>query len=698
MSRRSPLVGLAVLSLVGSLLAVSAVPAAGEDGEADDPATYSACVGPATEPAGFEDVEEGSVAEAAINCMTHYKIMRPTSEGRFSPGVGVTRQAMALFLIRAAGPAGIDVPRARDEGFRDIDDLPREARDAVNQLVALGITRGTTSRTFSPDDLVTRRQMVQFLARFLDEAPVGEGGVDIDDVDPDDDHFLDIDDLPHGPYDAIRNLFEMGVTNGTSRTRFSPERTVTRAQMAMFISRMLAHTNARPAGVTMQSTDTSVTAGDSAEVVVSVRASDFEAEEDAFVDLFHAPSRREAFDSDGRCHGDVIAAAGGDPCEIDFADETTDALGNLIYDVFIDASLVLWAWSGDRNARYDDDRTQAATLEFNAAKAPVKFDVTYDFPEEATKVPFGRWVTVTFQLVDEDDNPVREKGAEIRIRSIEKNGSRVDRDRTRTHTTDSSGEVRLRFRQTDPDSRDGDPDATLDLTVERADYDADPTPRVQWSDEDDEPTTLVLKQTVAYHQATDSGRGGRNTVTATLYDQYGDPVSRQRVHFTSNDPDGLHTNQDPDRSGEAQNAYRKSTNSRGVATVSYFRDSDATIVETINADTLGSNGVQAKSIEHYWVDDPPDDPADNPSCGPVEYHDEDRDTLVYNPSADDMGPYVVTYDSNDQFNVWDETDQEADAETFATFSKGIAEGAILTVTVDGSARSSVNVFTRGKPC
>ena len=45
MSRRSPWAVLGVLGLVGSLLAISAGPAAGKDGEADHLARYSACVG-----------------------------------------------------------------------------------------------------------------------------------------------------------------------------------------------------------------------------------------------------------------------------------------------------------------------------------------------------------------------------------------------------------------------------------------------------------------------------------------------------------------------------------------------------------------------------------------------------------------------------------------------------------------------------
>ena len=61
------------------------------------------------------------------------------------------------------------------------------------------------------------------------------------------------------------------------------------------------------------------------------------------------------------------------------------------------------------------------------------------------------------------------------------------------------------------------------------------------------------------------------------------------------------------------------------------------------------------------------------------YHDEDRDTLVFDPAAGDMGPYVISYDSNDQFNVWGDTDQETDAETFATFSKAMSSPAVKTV-------------------
>ena len=71
--------------------------------------------------------------------------------------------------------------------------------------------------------------------------------------------------------------------------------------------------------------------------------------------------------------------------------------------------------------------------------------------------------------------------------------------------------------------------------------------RLAWSDDDEEPTTLLLKLSVAFHLANDTGSGGRNRVNATLLDQYGDPVRGERVHFRSGDPDGLYQDGvDPD--------------------------------------------------------------------------------------------------------------------------------------------------------
>ena len=134
---------LAVLALVGSLLAVSAVPAvAAGDKKASFTATYKACVGAATDDAGLTDMD-GHAFEAEANCLAHYNITKGTSDGVYSPSATVTRFQMALFLARAAGPAGIELLEpAVDQDLTDIDGYTTEIQDAINQIVEVGIMSG----------------------------------------------------------------------------------------------------------------------------------------------------------------------------------------------------------------------------------------------------------------------------------------------------------------------------------------------------------------------------------------------------------------------------------------------------------------------------------------------------------------------------------------------------------------------------
>ena len=59
-----------------------------------------------------------------------------------------------------------------------------------------------------------------------------------------------------------------------------------------------------------------------------------------------------------------------------------------------------------------------------------------------------------------------------------------------------------------------------------------------WSDSKAAAQTLVLGQSVAYHEASDMGGGVRHSVTATLLDQYGDPVAGAPIDFWSDANNG----------------------------------------------------------------------------------------------------------------------------------------------------------------
>ena len=75
---RRPWLPAALVLLVGSLLLGPLHAAEGVDGEADHPALYSACVGPAAQSARFRDMV-GNFAEAAAKCLAHYRITLGTA-------------------------------------------------------------------------------------------------------------------------------------------------------------------------------------------------------------------------------------------------------------------------------------------------------------------------------------------------------------------------------------------------------------------------------------------------------------------------------------------------------------------------------------------------------------------------------------------------------------------------------------------
>ena len=121
------------------------------------------------------------------------------------------------------------------------DDMPFNdvsSRDyyykAVKWAVNKGITSGTSRYTFSPDAACTRAQVVTFLWRAAGSpAPTLSKNP-----------FTDVR-MSDYYYDAVLWAVENGITTGTSATTFSPNATVTRAQVVTFLWRA----NGQPAAV-----------------------------------------------------------------------------------------------------------------------------------------------------------------------------------------------------------------------------------------------------------------------------------------------------------------------------------------------------------------------------------------------------------------------------------------------------------------
>jgi len=113
-----------------------------------------------SEPAPFEDVEEGSFYEDAVNWLAEAGITTGTSPTTFEPAAFVTRGQMATFLWRMCGE-----PEPAEPGA--FVDVPPGAfyADAVAWMSALGITTGVSPTHFAPLNEIRRGEMAAFLQR-----------------------------------------------------------------------------------------------------------------------------------------------------------------------------------------------------------------------------------------------------------------------------------------------------------------------------------------------------------------------------------------------------------------------------------------------------------------------------------------------------------------------------------------------------
>lgn len=314
---------------------------------ADSLPGWSACLGPSGVATRFADVADWD-ADPAIRCVSYYRIALGRTPTMFAPTELVPRWQMALFLYRAAVPAGVALPaEPTDQGFTDVDGMSEEARAAANSLAELGIMPGASATQFDPQALVSRRSMALLIYEFLRAARLQPGVAITGDPAPGPTGFNDLGELSPAERRAVARLFALGVVQGVSENSFAPEDTVTRVQMVRFIARALGFTAARPAGVSLQA-DRSTASGRSVDLVASVRDANFRPVVGARVDLFKAFRSGEVFGDTGRClSAGLVAVAGGQVCQVDAEDPVTGAAGDARVRLEgVTSGQRVWAWTG----------------------------------------------------------------------------------------------------------------------------------------------------------------------------------------------------------------------------------------------------------------------------------------------------------------------------------------------------------------
>jgi hypothetical protein len=147
--------------------------------------------------------------------------------GNYCPTAAMTRDEMAMFLLRAKEGGGYVPPACTVPLFADVP-CSNSYAPWINELVRRGVTAGCGGGNYCPGTSVTRAQMAVFLLATLQEAgwtpPACTSAT-----------FSDMPcSSPFAPW--VNELVRRGVTVGCGSGQYCPANVVNRDQMSVFVS------------------------------------------------------------------------------------------------------------------------------------------------------------------------------------------------------------------------------------------------------------------------------------------------------------------------------------------------------------------------------------------------------------------------------------------------------------------------------
>jgi S-layer family protein len=174
----------------------------------------------------FPDVASGSAFYPAVENVLHNGVTAGCGGGLYCPGSTVTRQQMAVFLLKASEGGDYVPPACVTPAFPDV---PCSSSFApwVNELVARGVTAGCGGGNYCPTNPTTREQMAVFLLKTREGSGYTPPACSVQ----------QFDDVPCASGFAawINELVARGVTAGCGGGNYCPTSSVLRQQMAVFL-------------------------------------------------------------------------------------------------------------------------------------------------------------------------------------------------------------------------------------------------------------------------------------------------------------------------------------------------------------------------------------------------------------------------------------------------------------------------------
>jgi hypothetical protein len=175
----------------------------------------------------FDDLGGVTWARKQIGVLVSRGVLKGVSETEYAPQAAITRADYLYFLVRTLG-----VNARFDENFADLKGDAYYYRE-IGIAKKLGITNGTGNNRFSPDEPITRQDMLVLTGRALEMLKK----LELEGTASDLDRFADKSLVADYAVESIASLVREGLIVG-SGDRVNPLGKTTRAEAAVFLYRI----------------------------------------------------------------------------------------------------------------------------------------------------------------------------------------------------------------------------------------------------------------------------------------------------------------------------------------------------------------------------------------------------------------------------------------------------------------------------
>ena len=172
----------------------------------------------------FTDVEKDSWAAPYIMNLAERKIFAGYEDGSFRPNTYITRQEIAVAMVRAMGlEADVSAAEKVDTGFADDVTVAPWARGYVNIAVREKLFTGYDDGEFKPERVISRQELIAVIMRLAgsDESVKST--------------YADAHDIHGYAQNFVGHASSLGIVDGYPDGTFKPLNSITRAEVAKIL-------------------------------------------------------------------------------------------------------------------------------------------------------------------------------------------------------------------------------------------------------------------------------------------------------------------------------------------------------------------------------------------------------------------------------------------------------------------------------